>query len=261
MRRRKTVELTLNRIYDIYHKKEYVEPDPLQFLYNYPDWRDREIVGLICSSLALGRVNSIIKAIDEVLNLLPSPRKNLLDWENDEIYDRYGFFRYRFYNGSDLADLLIAIKATMEKKGSLNDLFLSCFNVSDDTVLPALNLFIEELNSRTKLKMLALPSKNSSCKRLMLFLRWMIRSDEVDPGGWKGISPSKLIIPLDTHMQKVASILRLTERKDGSMKTALDITSSLRKYDKEDPVRYDFSLTRPGIHPSLDYSAFAHLNK
>jgi len=257
MRRRKTVELTLNRLYDIYHKREYVEPDPLQFLYDYPDWRDREIVGLIASSLALGRVKSILKAIDEVLSLLPSPQKNLLEWSPETINDRFRLFRYRFYSGLDLSDLLIALKGAIEKNGSLNELFLTGYSEGDETILPALDQFIEELNSRTKLKMLALPSKNSSCKRLMLFMRWMIRSDEVDPGGWKGVPPSKLIIPLDTHMQKVASILRLTERKDGSMKTSLDITSTLKKYDSEDPVRFDFSLTRPGIHPTLDYSAFS----
>ncbi|MBN2657658.1 MAG: TIGR02757 family protein [Spirochaetales bacterium] len=257
MRRRKTVELTLNRIYGEYHRREMVLPDPLQFLYNYPETEDREIVGLISSSLALGRVNSIIKAINEVLSLLPSPRLNLLQMSERDMKTQFRRFRYRFFSDEDLVDLLLAVKLVLEKQGSLNRLFLSGYDDKDETILPALTHFTLELNSRKKLKMLADPSKNSACKRLMLFLRWMVRSDSVDPGGWTGVSPSKLIIPLDTHMLKVASLLRLTERKDGGMRTAVEITSALKKYDDSDPVRFDFSLTRPGIHPALNYSAFS----
>ncbi|MBB6481578.1 TIGR02757 family protein [Spirochaeta isovalerica] len=256
MRRRKTVELTLNRIYGEYHKRELVEPDPLQVLYRYPDPGDREIIGLISSSLALGRVNSILKSIKQILQELPSPRSDLFEWKEDDIRYRFRDFRYRFYSGEDLADLLISIKHAIEDQGSLNGLFLRGYKEKDETVLPALNVFIKELNREKRLKMLADPSRNSACKRLMLYMRWMIRKDSIDPGGWTGVSTSKLIIPLDTHMLKVASLLKLTERKDGGMKTALDITSTLRKYDSADPVRFDFSLTRPGIHPALDYSVF-----
>ena len=88
----------------------------------------------------------------------------------------------------------------------------------------------------------------SAFKRLNLFLRWMIRDDRVDPGGWKGITASKLIIPLDTHMHRISLHLGLTERKQADMKTAVEVTESFKNIEKKDPIRYDFSLTRIGIN-------------
>lgn len=256
MRRRKTVELTLEKIYSLYHKTEYLKPDPLQFLSDYDDIRDREIVGLICAALALGRVNSILKILSFVLERLPSPYMNLLEWDEEELEQRFDGFLYRFYKSHDLVNLLSAIGNTIRQFGSLNNCFLSGYHKKDDSILPALQFFVKTLNNPNRLKMLPDPEKSSACKRLMLYLRWMIRNDNIDPGGWSGIPASKLIIPLDTHMLKVGEILKLTERKDGGMKTALQITETLRKYDKEDPVRFDFSLTRPGIHPELNYREF-----
>lgn len=256
MRRRKTVALTLEKIYSRYHKAEYIKPDPLQFLSLYSDVKDREIVGLICASLALGRVKSILKIIDSVLEKLPSPYRNLLEWDENDLQEKFGNFLYRFYKGNDLIALLSAIGRTIREFGSLNNCFLEGYDSRDTTVLPGLVHLVRNLNRSSSLKMLPDPEKSSACKRLMLYMRWMIRKDEIDPGGWSGISPSKLVIPLDTHMLKVAEILKLTERKDGGMKTALEITVTLRKYDSEDPVRFDFSLTRPGIHPKLNYGEF-----
>lgn len=256
MRRRKIVELKLNKFYKDYHKREFVEPDPLQYLYHFKNFHDREIVAIIAASLALGRVNSILSAIDWVLSRLPFPFENLLAWNHSEISERFRGFSYRFYRDKDLIDFLIALKETIMKEGSLNKAFLKGYKNSDPTILPALITFRESLSRRTPLKMIADPSKNSACKRLMLFLRWMVRYDNIDPGGWKGVSPSQLIIPLDTHMLQAATIMKLTDRKSSSMKTAIQITETLKKYDAKDPVRFDFSLTRPGINPNLDYSLF-----
>ena len=144
----------------------------------------------------------------------------------------------------------------MEEYGSLNNCFLFGYRKSDETILPALQFFVNALNSAGELKILSDPSKKSACKRLHLYLRWMIREDVIDPGGWKGIDKSQLIIPLDTHIHRISTILGLTDRADPSLKTALEITEALKKYDPADPVRFDFSLTRPGIHPDLDYDEF-----
>lgn len=256
MHSKKKTELILEETYNKFHHRKFVEPDPLQFLYKYPEIRDREIVGLIASSLALGRVNSIIDIINKILKKLPSPYENITNCREEDLYQLFGDFKYRFYIGEDLISLLLAIKKIIEVYGSLNQCFCSTYSNEENTILPALNHFVETLGLEKPLKMLAKPSKGSACKRLMLYLRWMIREDVIDPGGWEGISKEKLIIPLDTHMFKVGRLLNLTKRNDAAIKTALEITDGLKKYDHMDPTRFDFSLTRPGIHPDLDYSEF-----
>lgn len=256
MRRSQTTALILNEIFEKFHHREFVIPDPLQFLYKFEDVRDREIAGLIASSLALGRVNSIIGIISSILKKLPAPYSNLTSLTKNEITVLFSDFKYRFYKSEDLINLLMAIKSVIEEFGSLNKCFLSGYKERDKTIHAALMAFVNNLSKENHLKMIADPSKNSACKRLMLYMRWMIREDEIDPGGWEGIPRNKLIIPLDTHIFKISKIFHLTRRNDAGMKTALEITESLKKYDSDDPIRFDFSLTRPGIHPDLDYGEF-----
>jgi len=256
MRSQKTTAIIFDEIFEKFHKRDFVKPDPLQFLYNYSKIKDREIVGLIASSLALGRVSAIIDIIAGVLEKLPSPYINILTYSENELIDLFGNFKYRFYKPEDITGLLLAIKDVIEKFGSLNACFNSGYNNNHKTIHPALILFVNNLNEKKTLKMIADPSKNSACKRLLLYMRWMIREDVIDPGGWVGVPKSKLIIPLDTHIFKISKIFGLTTRNDTGMKTALEITENLKKYDKDDPIRFDFSLTRPGIHPDLDYRVF-----
>lgn len=259
MRRKATTALILDETFKRYHHKSFVSPDPLQFLYKYEDIKDREIVGLIASSLALGRVRAIIDIIERVLEKIPSPFTDISSLSNRELSSLYSGFKYRFYKEEDFVNLILAIKSVIDQFGSLNESFLSAYNHHDETVLPALHSFTEALNKRSPLKMIADPAKNSACKRLMLFLRWMIREDEIDPGGWVGIPRNKLIIPLDTHILKISKMFELTNRNDSGMKTALQITENLKRYDSHDPIRFDFSLTRPGIHPELGYEEFQRM--
>ena len=246
----------LEDTYKKFHKRDFVKPDPLQFLYSYADVRDREIVGLIASSLALGRVSAIINIITSVLEKLPSPYYNINTYSENELSDLFSNFKYRFYKPEDIICLLLAIKDVIQKFGSLNACFSSGYKDNHKTIHPALIVFVNNLNCNKQLKMIADPSKNSACKRLMLYMRWMIREDNIDPGGWVGIPKSKLIIPLDTHIYKISKMFNLTTRNDTGIKTALEITENLKNIDRDDPIRFDFSLTRPGIHPDLDYGEF-----
>ena len=114
--------------------------------------------------------------------------------------------------------------------------------------------FVKRLNAFTSGKrkhVLACPDKGSACKRLNLFLRWMVREDNVDPGGWNQVPASMLIIPLDTHMHRIGHSFQLTSRKQADMRTALEITKAFREMSPQDPVRYDFSLTRLGIRNDM----------
>ena len=250
----------LDDLYELFNHREFVHPDPLEFLYNFPDLREREVVGLIAASLAYGRVAQILKSVSSVLGrMVPSPRSFLLKSSDKEIFSVLSGFKHRFTTREEMAYMLSGAKQIIEGHGSLYDFFSANFNQDDDTVLPALSALVDQLNISNpgkKNSLLPSPAKGSACKRLNLFLRWMVREDSVDPGGWSGIPPSKLIIPLDTHMHKISLNVNITKRRQADMRTALEITKAFRKVAPEDPIRYDFALTRLGIRKELDPELF-----
>ena len=242
----------LDGLYDKYNHREFVHPDPLEFLYRYDDMKDREIAGLIASSLAYGRVAQILKSVNLILGKMsPSPYRFLLETGPDQLKDCFNGFKHRFTTGSEIAGLLSAASKMIRDFGSLNSAFLDGYDSGDENTGVASLNFCENFSILSKNSCCSLiPSHTggSAFKRLNLFLRWMIRSDSVDPGGWEGISPSKLIIPLDTHMHRISILLGLTERKQADIKTAIEITESFKIIEKNDPIRYDFALTRIGIN-------------
>jgi uncharacterized protein (TIGR02757 family) len=247
----------LNRLYDRYNRREYVHPDPLEFLYSYPRREDREIVGLIASSLAYGRVCQILKSVSVVLDGMgESPYLYLKDTPAIEICRRHRHFVHRFATGAHLSALMVCIKKTIEVYGSVYQCFLEGFAPSDETILSALTLFVERINHQTGDRalghLMASPAKKSACKRLNLFLRWMVRQDAVDPGGWDDISPSKLLVPLDIHMFRISRTLGLTSRNQADLLAAMEITEKFRIWTPDDPVRFDFALTRFGIRDDLN---------
>ena len=243
----------LDRLYRKYNRREFVHPDPLEFLYNYPDVRDREIAGLIASSLAYGRVNQILKSVGIVLQKMgDSPCEFVMNSSDKKILKTFAGFRHRFHACRDLSVLIAGARRVIKKYGSLNECFLSGLKKTDDTVVYAMGNFVKKLSLGGGLNMLPPPEKGSACKRLNLFLRWMIRHDDVDPGGWVGISPERLIVPLDTHMHKIGITLGLSRRKQADMRTALEITKGFAEILPDDPVKYDFSLTRFGIRDDME---------
>ncbi len=234
-----------------YNRREKVHPDPLVFLYAYPDIRDREIAGLIASSLAYGRVAQIHKSLCRVLDKMgPSPLAFLNRSTRRSLTAAYGGFSHRFATGGNLINLMLAIKHVLARYGSIQGCFLSGMTDEADTVLPALTQFAAAFTAGNPLglgHLIPLPERGSACKRLNLFLRWMVRKDDVDPGGWDLVPASKLIIPLDVHMHRVGVRLGFTRRKQADMQTALEITRAFRRLIPEDPLRYDFTLCHMGM--------------
>jgi uncharacterized protein (TIGR02757 family) len=245
----------LQKIFERYHRPEYIDPDPLSRVLKYPLRGDREIAALICSSLALGRVRGILSACDGVLSLLGGPvRENLLGLSRRDVEQLFSRFRYRFFGTEEISAFLWGIRETVRVHGSLEGCFVSGYKGTDETVLPALGLFVGALLREARSSpgiLLSDPNKGGAAKRLNLFLRWMIRQDCIDPGGWSGIPRSKLLVPLDTHILRLSSALGFTRRNTGDRKTVLEISSAWRAIDPEDPVRFDFSLSRLGIHPEI----------
>ena len=153
----------------------------------------------------------------------------------------------------------MGIKKVIKEHGSLQECFLKGYTPKDENIIGGLSFLVGELSSvfhgRPR-SLLPNPKAGSSCKRLNLFLRWMVRRDDVDPGGWDEVSPSKLIVPMDVHMGRIARALKLTARKQSDMKTALEVTEAFKKIEPDDPVRYDFCLTRLGIREDLSPDDF-----
>jgi len=244
----------LEDLYKRYNSREFVEPDPLHFLFRYDDIRDREIVGLIASSLAFGNVGQIMKSVEKVLGIMAgSPSDYLSRADRRGMRKEFEGFRHRWADQEALINLLDGIKTTMRKFGSLEKCFASGYSDKDADIVPALTTFVDEIIGFGKVnRLVPSPSRGSACKRLNLFLRWMIRTDGVDPGGWSMISSSKLVIPLDVHMHRFSILLGLTERRQADLKTAREITENLRVFSPVDPVKYDFALTRLGIRRDDD---------
>jgi uncharacterized protein (TIGR02757 family) len=250
----------LEELYSLYNHRKYVHPDPLEFLYDYHDPLDRELVGLIASSLAYGRVAQILKSISIILEKMRhSPRAFLMESSGKKLNSAFAGFKHRFTTGEEMASMLIKARDMIEQYGSLYESFLTSYDKDDETVIPALSSFVKRFNGDnddSKSSLTPDPDRGSACKRLNLFLRWMVREDDVDPGGWSGIPASKLIIPLDTHMYRICGRLDMTCRKQADMLTAMEITDYFRKISPEDPVRYDFSITRLGIRNDAEPELF-----
>jgi uncharacterized protein (TIGR02757 family) len=238
----------LEALYGQYNHRCFVHPDPLEFLYRFENPAEREIIGLIASCLAYGKVAQILRSVSLILEKIgPSPAPFLLASRYDDLLYAFHDFKHRFTPGEDLARLLWRMKALIEEYGSLEKCFMAHFRPEDDTVIPALEGFAKTLSPAGSTFLIPAPSKGSACKRLNLFLRWMVREDEVDPGGWDLVPRSKLIVPLDTHMHKTGILLRFTKRRQADLLTALEITDAFREVVPHDPVKYDFVLTRLGI--------------
>lgn len=237
-----------------------MHPDPLEFLYRYSSASDREVVALVASCLAYGKVALILRSVESVLENMGSSPSEFVTGSTDAALARaFPGFKHRFTTGEELGRLLVGMKRALGQHGSLNACFTSGLGRRDETVTGALGEFtatLSGLSGQPCLFLLPDPARGSACKRLNLFLRWLVRKDRVDPGGWKGVPRSKLIVPLDTHMFKVGLALGFTSRRSPDLRAALEITSGFRGIVPDDPVRYDFALTRLGIRDDASFEGF-----
>ncbi len=252
----KNLKSFLEGLYYVYARRKLINPDPLYFLYDYEIY-NREIVGLIASSLAYGRVNQIMKSVKFILKYLTGdPKKFLLSNANFNIIPES--FKHRFTAAYDINNLLKNISEVLKKYNSIENFMCECISIKNNNLLEALNIFSDELSKNKREKsfnLISAPRDNSACKRLFLYLKWLVRSDEVDPGGWKIIKPAQLIVPTDTHMYNIAKKLGFTSRKSADLKTALEITEGFKKICPDDPAKYDFVLTRFGIRAGLNFDS------
>ena len=242
---------TLEEIYERYNRKSYIGSDPLGSLYRYEGTEDREIVALVSSSLAYGNVKQIERNIERILNIMgDSPRNFLMESTDRSLKSSFAGFKHRWTTGEDISWLLGGAKRVIREYGSLEECFLSGHDEEEADIIPALTGFVEKLTGGEQNSLAPSPCRGSACKRWNLFLRWMVRKDRVDPGGWEGINPSQLLVPLDIHMFRVCTGMMMSGRKSADLKTAREITDGFREVSPIDPVKYDFALTRVSMRRS-----------
>ncbi len=250
----------LEELYFRFNRPEFISPDPLEVVIQYEDIRDREIVGLIAAALAYGRVAQIIKSVKKALEPLGASPRDFLDrTEEPELLRLLPGFKHRFTAGADLGAMLVGVKRATAEFGSLNQCFLDGHSQAAKNVLPALSAFTRRIACGFPggcTSLLSSPERSSACKRMNLYLKWMVRRDAVDPGGWLGVSPAQLIVPLDSHMFRICGAIGLSSRKSPNIKTALDVTEGFARLCPEDPTKYDFAITRLGIRSDQDPAEF-----
>jgi uncharacterized protein (TIGR02757 family) len=251
---------SLDALYDGFNHADAAS-DPVHRVRPYRDPADREIAGFCAAALAFGRVASVLNSIDTLFAIMgPRPAAFVRSFDPAAPHSELRAMVHRWIRGRDVAALLWVLRQMLEQSGSIEAFFLA----GDDGTAPDVSAALDSFSRRA----LALdirraygrvpkrpgvcyffprPSTGSACKRLNLFVRWMVRSDEVDLGVWTRVSASRLIVPLDTHVIRLGRCLRLTRYASPGWKMAADITASLRELDPRDPVRFDFSLCHVGM--------------
>lgn len=242
----------------------HLENDPLSFCHRYENPLDQEIVALIASSLAYGKVHSIKNSLEKVLGVMsPSPRRFIEKFEAGPCLQALAGFKHRFNDARDLCALFLAVKTMIVQEGTIASYFMRYYDNEADDLTPSLVNFSAALLHMDYSLVFGSnqipadsyfsfffpsPASGSACKRLCMFLRWVVRpADGIDLGLWKDIPPAKLIMPVDAHIQKIARFLGFTSRRQADWRMAKEITAALRAFDPEDPIKYDFSLCHIGI--------------
>jgi len=234
--------------------KNKISPDPIEFPKKFSNYFDIEISAFLSSVFAYGNINQIKTSLKKLHSLLgESPHKFIMNFSEKDSSKIN--FKHRFYTEKDIATLLFILRKVYENYNTLNYLFLLYYFPKDKNLKNSISFFsnnllglIDEKALTNGIKfMFPDPFRGSACKRMNLFLRWMVRKDNIDFGLWKEIPASQLVIPVDTHIARISRSLKLTNRKVVSWKMAEEITENLKKFDKTDPVKYDFSLCHIGI--------------
>jgi uncharacterized protein (TIGR02757 family) len=250
------IRLALDRVRRDCDVEARLELDPVGAVHRYQRVLDRELVGLMASAVAFGNVRALRAKLEDALSRLGPDIARVADDPSD-VATRLSGWKHRVYRAEDLTGLLVGARNIQRRSGSLGKRFASDLREASGDLRAALGAFTSAIREAGGLAerrehagarhILADPKGASACKRLLLYLRWMIRpADGIDLGLWD-IPASALLIPVDTHIHKLSQNLGFTRRKDLSWKTAEEVTSALRRFDASDPTKYDFALCHLGM--------------
>lgn len=238
-----------------YNVPNFIENDPLSIPHRFTILQDIEITAFWTSMLAWGQRKTIINKANDLFERMDNAPHDFIVNHSEIERKRFETFVHRTFQPTDALYFLAFFQDFYQKNTSLETAFAAHLRPDDTTIEAALVGFnkqffgLEYVPDRTR-KHVASPTSGSSCKRLCMFLRWMVRRDAqgVDFGLWKNISPSQLIMPLDVHVERQARALGLLERPKTDWKAALELTERMRTFDPEDPVKYDFALFGIGVN-------------
>ena len=262
-----TLKAGLDRLYDSFNY-ENSATDPIQIVRRYTRPDDVEVVAFCAASLAFGRVASVLQSIERLLAIMGEhPAGYVRQFEPARHAAAFDGLVHRWTRERDIVALLWIIRQMFERSGSIEGFFLDGYDKGAPDLSGALDSFsaramaLDLTRAYGKVPkrpgvgyFFPSPSKGSACKRLNLFLRWMVRHDALDLGTWTRVPASKLIVPLDTHVIRVGRCLQLTRYTSPGWKMARDITSSLATIEPADPVRYDFSICHLGMMNACGFS-------
>ena len=250
----KDLQLFLNKKVKQYNHPDFIAADPICIPHAFTKKQYIEIAGFFAAIFAWGNRTTIINKSRELMRLMHNaPHDFVLQHTKKDLQQLEGF-KHRTFNTTDLLYCIEFFKTHYNTNESLESAFTKWMHKKDTTIENGLNGFynyffsLPDVPERTK-KHIASPLKKSSCKRLNMYLRWMVRNDNkgVDFGIWKNIAPSQLIIPLDVHVTRVAKQLNILQSKQADWQAAVELTEYLRNLDKQDPVKYDFALFSIGV--------------
>ena len=244
----------LDRKVDEYNQPSFIAPDPISIPHLFSKKQDIEIAGFFASIFAWGNRTTIINKSKGLMALMDNAPHDFITNHSEKDLKRLLQFKHRTFNVTDLLYFILFLKHHYSHSPSLEAAFSRWMDKKDETIENALIGFhdyffsLQDAPVRTR-KHIATPKRNSTCKRLNMFLRWMVRKDNhgVDFGIWKSISPCQLICPIDVHVARVAHGFNLVQRKQTDWLTALELTDHLRNFDPNDPVKYDFALFGLGV--------------
>jgi len=247
------LKIWLDQQVDIYNHPKFIESDPIQIPHQFTKLQDIEIIALWTAILSWGQRPVIIKKAKELVSLMDGSPHDFVVNHQDSDLKPWLAFKHRTFNADDALYFLNFFNNYYTTNESLENIF-KVSNHNENLAKGLINfrnIFFDQpiVIERTK-KHISSPTKGSTCKRLNMFLRWMVRNDQkgVDFGIWKKIKPSQLLIPLDVHVDRVARNLGLIERKQTDWQTVLELTENLKILDPIDPIKYDFALFGIGVN-------------
>ncbi|MBX2933036.1 MAG: TIGR02757 family protein [Ferruginibacter sp.] len=249
-----SLKVFLDKKVEQYNNPSFIHTDPISIPHLFTKKQDREIAGFFAAVFSWGNRSTIINKSKELLKLMDdAPYEFCVNHTDNDLKKLLGF-KHRTFNATDLLYFISFFKMHYSNHASLETAFTLWMHKDDETTENALKGFyhyffsLPHIPERTK-KHIASPQKNSSCKRLNMFLRWMVRTDNkgVDFGTWKNISPAQLICPLDVHVQRVSKQLGILQNEKANWASALELTAFLRTLNKADPVIYDYALFGTGV--------------
>ncbi|ADB39056.1 TIGR02757 family protein [Spirosoma linguale] len=259
-----TIKEFLDAKADLYNRPSFIERDPISIPHRFSKKQDIELMGFWAAVLAWGQRPVILKKANELVELMDGAPHDFVRNHEEADLKRFLNFKHRTFNATDALYFLHFFRQYYLDNDSLEDAFLptetdSLNSQSIQTVESSLITFHDRFCGLTDFfpertrKHIATPARNSSCKRLLMFLRWMVRQDDrgVDFGIWTRLRPHQLVIPIDVHVNRVARHLQLLSRPQTDWKAALELTETLRQFDPADPVRYDFALFGLGVEGEM----------